>query len=258
MTEWATIQQPTSYNILVIGDLCTDIYQYGTVDRISPEAPVPVFNFSYQEQRSGMAGNVVSNLKALGCNVNFLHDQCSTKTRLIDSRSKQHIVRIDNDVKSTAITFDTAIPNVYDAVVISDYNKGTVSYELMEEIIEASRHGVNFPVFIDTKKTDLSRLQGAWVKINELEYSKIKSECSGLIVTRGAKGADAVYHQYKSLPPIVEVVDVTGAGDTFLAALAYNYLHTNNIKRAMDFANQAAAVTVQHLGVYAPTLEEIL
>ena len=258
MTEWATIQQPTSYNILVIGDLCTDIYQYGTVDRISPEAPVPVFNFSYQEQRAGMAGNVVSNLKALGCNVNFLHDQCSTKTRLIDSRSKQHIVRIDNDVKSTAITFDTAIPNVYDAVVISDYNKGTVSYELMEEIIEASRHGVNFPVFIDTKKTDLARLQGAWVKINELEYSRIDSDCSGLIVTRGAKGASVIYHEIECAAPKVEVSDVCGAGDTFLAALAYWYVKSKNIKQAAEFAVKASAVTVQHLGVYAPTLEEIL
>jgi D-beta-D-heptose 7-phosphate kinase/D-beta-D-heptose 1-phosphate adenosyltransferase len=163
------------------------------------------------------------------------------------------MIRIDDDVKATPVEFATAIPDVYDAVVISDYNKGTVTYELMEEVIA----NVKCPVFIDTKKTDLERLQGAWVKINELEYSKIKTECSGLIVTRGAKGADAVYHQYKSLPPIVEVVDVTGAGDTFLAALAYNYLHTKDIKRAMDFANKAAAVAVQHVGCYAPTIEEI-
>jgi len=114
------------------------------------------------------------------------------------------------------------------------------------------------PVFVDTKKTDLERMQGAWVKINELEYSKIKSECSGLIVTRGSKGADAVHHEYSSKAPRVEVVDVTGAGDTFLAALTYNFLHTKDIKRAMDFANLSAAVTVQHVGCYAPTMEEIL
>ena len=258
MTEWATIQQQTQFKILLIGDKCTDVYQYGTIDRLSPEAPIPVFVPTHSEERDGMAGNVYANLKALGCDVDFLCGHTSKKTRLIDSRSKQQIVRIDNDVKSTAITFDTAIPDIYDAIVISDYNKGTVSYKLMEEVIEASGSGVKFPVFIDTKKTDLERLQGAWVKINELEYSKIKSECSGLIVTRGAKGADAVYHEYKSPAPKVEVVDVTGAGDTFLAALAYNYLHTKDIKRAMDFANQAAAVAVQHMGCYAPTMEEIL
>jgi len=154
---------------------------------------------------------------------------------------------------SDPLTFETDIPNVYDAVVVSDYNKGTVSYELIEELIALS-----IPIFIDTKKIDLERMQGAWVKINELEYTKIKSECSGLIVTRGAKGADAVHHEYSSKAPKVEVVDVTGAGDTFLAALVYNYLHTKDIKRAMDFANQAAAITVQHVGCYAPTMEEIL
>jgi D-beta-D-heptose 7-phosphate kinase/D-beta-D-heptose 1-phosphate adenosyltransferase len=256
MTELATTQQQKQFKILVIGDLCTDIYQYGTVDRISPEAPVPVFNFSYQEQRAGMAGNVVNNLETLGCEVTFLHDQCSTKTRLIDSRSKQHIVRIDNDVESTPIEFATAIPYVYDAVVISDYDKGTVTYELMEEIIQWSRHSSKVPVFIDTKKTDLARLQGAWVKINQLEFSKVVSTCSGMIVTLGPAGARRDSEIFPA--PKVEVSDVCGAGDTFLAALAYWYVQSKNMEQAVKFAVRASAVTVQHLGVYAPTVEEIL
>ena len=241
------------FNVLLIGDNCIDIYQYGTIDRLSPEAPIPVFVPTRAEERAGMAGNVYANLMALGCTVNFLCGHSSKKTRLIDSRSKQQIVRIDDDVQSTPIVFDTAIPNVYDAVIISDYNKGVVSYELMEEIIST----VKCPVFIDTKKTDLERLQGAWVKINELEYSKIKSECSGLIVTRGSQGANVVHHEIDCPAPNVEVVDVTGAGDTFLSALAWEYLNTKNIKSAVEFAIKASAVTVQHLGVYAPTLEEI-
>jgi len=229
------------------------VYQYGTIDRLSPEAPVPVFKFSHEERKPGMAGNVLRNLEALGCEVNYLHGETSVKTRIVDIRSKQHIVRIDNDIASDPLTFETAIPKVYDAIVISDYNKGTISYDIIEEAI-----ATKMPVFVDTKKTDLERMQGAWVKINELEYSKIKSECSGLIVTRGSKGADAVHHEYSSKAPRVEVVDVTGAGDTFLAALTYNFLHTKDIKRAMDFANLSAAVTVQHVGCYAPTMEEIL
>jgi len=229
------------------------VYQYGTIDRLSPEAPVPVFKFSHEERKPGMAGNVLRNLEALGCEVNYLHGKTSVKTRIVDIRSKQHIVRIDNDIASDPLTFETAIPKVYDAIVISDYNKGTISYDIIEEAI-----ATKMPVFVDTKKTDLERMQGAWVKINELEYSKIKSECSGLIVTRGSKGADAVHHEYSSKAPRVEVVDVTGAGDTFLAALTYNFLHTKDIKRAMDFANLSAAVTVQHVGCYAPTMEEIL
>ena len=252
MTELNHTQQQTSFKILLVGDNCIDVYQYGTIDRLSPEAPVPVFVPTYKEEREGMAGNVAKNLEALGCKVNYLFGKTSVKTRLIDERSRQQIVRIDNDVVSTAITFDTIIPDTYDAVVVSDYNKGSVSYELIEELIALS-----IPIFIDTKKTDLERMQGAWVKINELEYSKIKSECSGLIVTRGSRGASAIHHEIDVAAPGVEVVDVTGAGDTFLAALTYQYLDTGNIEQAIRFANQASAVTVQHLGVYAPTLKEM-
>jgi D-beta-D-heptose 7-phosphate kinase/D-beta-D-heptose 1-phosphate adenosyltransferase len=253
MTESATTQQQKQFKILLIGDNCTDVYQYGTVDRISPEAPIPVFVPTHSEERSGMAGNVYANLKALDCDVNFICGHASKKTRLIDSRSKQQIVRIDDDVQSTPVTFDTTIPDVYDAVVISDYNKGVVSYELMEEIIAT----VKCPVFIDTKKTDLERLQGAWVKINELEYSKIKSECSGLIVTRGSEGASVLHHDINCPAPRVEVADVTGAGDTFLAAFAYQYINTKNLLQSTRFAIAASAVTVQHIGVYAPTLKEM-
>lgn len=245
-------QAQKRFNILLVGDNCTDIYQYGIVDRISPEAPIPVFVPTYSEERSGMAGNVYANLKALGCNVNFICGHASKKTRLIDSRSKQQIVRIDNDVQSTPITFDTAIPDVYDAIVVSDYNKGTVTYELIEELI-----ATKIPVFVDTKKTDLERLQGAWVKINEMEYSKIKSECTGLIVTMGSNGARAVHHDITVPAPRVEVTDVTGAGDTFLASLTYEYLKTLDIEKAIIFANKASSITIQHVGVHAPTLEDI-
>ena len=251
MTEQNT-QQQKQFRILLIGDNCKDIYQYGTIDRLSPEAPVPVFVPTHTEERDGMAGNVANNLEALGCSVNYLHGQTSTKTRLIDSRSKQQIVRIDNDVSSTPITFDTSIPNTYDAIVVSDYNKGTVSYKLIEELI-----ATKLPIFIDTKKTDLARMQGAWVKINELEFSKIKSSCTGLIVTRGGKGAVIPHHEVSMPAPKVEVVDVTGAGDTFLAALAYKWLDTGSINAALFFAIEASSITVQHLGCYAPTVEEI-
>jgi D-beta-D-heptose 7-phosphate kinase/D-beta-D-heptose 1-phosphate adenosyltransferase len=253
MTELKNTPAQKSFRILLIGDNCLDVYQYGTVDRISPEAPVPIFKYSHKEQRAGMAGNVNNNLQALGCSVNYLHSETSMKTRLIDSRSKQQMIRIDDDVKATSIKFDTAIPDVYDAVVISDYDKGTVTYELMEEVIST----VKCPVFIDTKKTDLQRLQGAWVKINELEYSRITSECSGLIVTKGSKGAEVIHHNLTVTAPRVEVADVTGAGDTFLSALAYCYVNTGSIEQSVQFAVHASAITVQHLGVYAPTLQEI-
>lgn len=256
MTELKNTQQLKSFKILLLGDDCLDVYQFGTVDRISPEAPVPVFKYSHKEERPGMARNVKANLEELGCTVTYLSNSTSVKTRLIDIRSKQQIVRIDNDNRSQPIAFETAIPDVYDAIVISDYEKGSISYEIVEEIIKHA-YNVKIPVFVDTKKHDLERFQGAWVKVNEHEYSQIKSECSGLIVTKGAKGASVIHHEI-DLPAIpVEVVDVTGAGDTFLSSLCYSYLNTKDIKTAIKFAIKASAVTVQHLGCYAPTLKDI-
>lgn len=199
-----------------------------------------------------MADNVRLNLEALDCEVIFLHGDTSEKERIVEERTKQQIVRIDRDVKSPPLLVNKDILAGYDAIVISDYGKGTVTYELIEQAINTK-----IPVFVDTKKTDLERMQGAWVKVNEEEYSKIKSECTGLIVTRGAKGCEAKWHEFVAPSPKIEVVDITGAGDTFLAALTYMYLNTQNIKIAMEFANRASAVTVQHFGCYAPMLEEI-
>lgn len=249
MTE-QNIQQQKQFRILLIGDDCQDVYQYGIIDRLSPEAPVPVFIPGKKETKPGMAGNVYQNLKALGCEVTYLHRNTSVKTRLIDRRSKQHIVRIDDDAISNPIVFQTVIFSGYDAIVISDYNKGTVSYELVEEL----RRDFVGPIFVDTKKTDLHRMEGCIVKINSVEHSKITSMCSELITTAGAEGA---YYKGTRYPAMkVEVADVCGAGDTFLSALAYQYLITNDIELSIPFAIRASEITVQHMGVYAPDLRE--
>lgn len=248
-----TIQQPKKFNILLVGDSCTDIYQLGTVDRLSPEAPVPIFCPTHSYSRPGMVGNVAHNFETLGCMVSVLTGTASVKTRLIEHRSGQQLLRIDNDCASNPITIDTELPGIYDAVVISDYNKGTVTYELIKDIIGMAQ----VPVFIDTKKTDLAQMRGAWVKINEVEYSRLTSDCGQLIVTRGSRGAEIMHTGTIFAAPAVEVADVTGAGDTFLAALTYQYLVSHDIELAVQFAIRAASVTVQHLGVYAPSLEEI-
>ena len=244
------IQQQKQFKILLLGDNCIDVYQYGTVDRISPEAPVPVFKFSHEEKRAGMAGNVKNNLISLGADVTFFHSLTSTKTRLVDLKSKQHIVRIDNDITSEAIIIDPILVN-YDAIVISDYNKGTISYEMVEKIIA----DFNGPVFIDTKKTDLKRFEGAIVKINSLENSLAKTLPTELIVTMGRYGARYKDQQYSA--PHTEVFDVCGAGDTFFSALVIEFLKTQDMEKAIEIANIAASITVKHIGVYAPTWEEI-
>lgn len=253
MTELKNTQPPKKYKVLLVGDNCEDVYRYGTVDRISPEAPVPVFKFSHEESRPGMAANVAENLDKLGCDVDIFIGQTSKKIRLIDSRSGQHIVRIDEDKQSEPVVFETNIPDFYDAVVVSDYNKGTVSYDLLKEI----RSLYSGPIFIDTKKTDLSMLEGCYVKINELEYSKLKAQppIDKLIVTMGKNGA--MWNQRNYDAPKVGVVDVTGAGDTFLAALTYSFIDKGDVDKAISFAIKAASITVQHMGVYAPTLDEI-
>ena len=229
-----------------------DNYQYGIVDRISPEAPVPVFIPTREESRNGMAANVAANLVALGCAVVVASGQPGSKTRLIDERSRQQIVRIDNDYINQPYPLAGIDLSVCNAVVVSDYNKGNVTYELIEDL----RRTYTGPIFVDTKKTDLARLAGCIVKINNKEYNDAKTLCEDLIVTQGRQGARYKDQTYPAVE--IAVTDVCGAGDTFLAALCYEYLKSQNMDQAIEFAIRASAVTVQHIGVYAPKLEEII
>jgi bifunctional ADP-heptose synthase (sugar kinase/adenylyltransferase) len=252
------IQLPTKFKISLLGDSCLDLYWFGTVDRISPEAPVPVFCPQREEQRAGMAGNVRLNLERLGAEVRFYSGSPGEKTRLIDQRSKQHIARIDRDLVSEPLMYDPAMIQDVDAVVISDYGRGAITLELIEQL----RSDYSGPMFLDTKKTDLACFHGIFVKINEIEYSRRVSINHSLIVTMGARGAmystgrDPKHHRFYPAPE-VEVTDVCGAGDTFLAAVAWCYLWSGRIESAIEFAIRAASVTVQHVGCYAPSLEEI-
>jgi bifunctional ADP-heptose synthase (sugar kinase/adenylyltransferase) len=254
MTELETTQQPTSFNVLLIGDSCLDEYHYGTVERISPEAPVPILKITRTETKPGMAANVKDNLEALGIEVDFLTGGIrSIKKRFIDERSKQHVLRVDEDKPNPPFNAwrDSLAYNQYDAVIISDYDKGFITYDN----VSAVRSQFKGPIFIDSKKRDLAQFEGCFVKVNQLERSMASSTCSNMIVTLGAEGSNLNGVNYPA--PKVEVVDVCGAGDTFLAALTYKFLETNSIEDAIIFANKAASISVQHTGVYAPTLEEI-
>ena len=84
--------------VLVIGDSCNDIFIYGDIHRVCPEAPVPVFNPTHQTENGGMAKNVVRNLEALGCNVEFIsNDNSIKKIRYVDNRSNQMVLRVDEN-----------------------------------------------------------------------------------------------------------------------------------------------------------------
>lgn len=244
--------QHKKFKILLIGDNCIDQYQYGTVDRISPEAPVPIINYMHTVTKAGMAANVKDNLEKLNCIVDFIHGiKTCVKTRVIDIRTKQHLIRIDQDNPSKPVRVNYNNLTQYDAIVISDYNKGSVDYDTVENL----RYRYNGPIFIDTKKTDLNKFEGCFVKINQKEFDAAKTFPTDLIVTKGSKGA--VYKD-QLIPALnIEAFDVCGAGDTFLSALAYQYCNTKDILKAIEFAIKASSVTIQHIGVYSPTLEEI-
>lgn len=239
--------------ILLIGDSCQDYYDIGRVDRISPEAPVPVFVSLRKQMNHGMAANVAENLRRLQANVDLRDRFVGTKTRLVDERSRQQLMRIDHDYPSVIPLDVSQLPKLnHDAVMISDYGKGTVTHELMRYI---HKHFPG-PVFVDTKKTDLAEYTNFWIKINALEYSKLTSPASErTIATRGRDGVEFQNILYPARN--ISVADVCGAGDTFLAALTVRYLETLDIQEAIEYAIAASSVTVQHWGVYAPTREEI-
>jgi len=243
------------YKILLLGDNCIDEYQYGTVDRISPEAPVPVFKLTDKESKPGMAANVQLNLAAFDLKILALLGPESKKTRLIDQRSKQHVLRIDEDVEADPLKINELPELSFDAIVISDYCKGFISYELVEHLAAT----FNGPIFIDTKKRDLSRLDGCIVKVNEQEYNQRSSICKNIVVTLGANGAmHKIFNKDFYYPGnTVEVVDVCGAGDTFLSALVFKYLESKSMSKAIQFANKASSISVQHSGVYVLTKNDI-
>tara|TARA_R110000765_G_scaffold180736_1_gene286689 strand:+ start:536 stop:1264 length:729 start_codon:yes stop_codon:yes gene_type:complete len=237
--------------ILVIGDSCIDEFIYCDIERICPEAPVPVLKPVRSQQNPGMAANVVINLESLGAETDIVTNTFEIKkTRYVDIRSGQMVLRVDENDSCEKYdgVYETAD---YDAIIISDYCKGF----LMEEDIKAFTERAECPVFLDTKKQ-----LGEWclgvdfIKINEFEHKKNFEKIPNypnlidkLIITRGSKGCE---HKNKLYPvPKVPIKDVSGAGDTFLAGLVIKYLKTDNIEHAIKFANKCATKVVQKPGV---------
>ena len=250
--------------VLVIGDGCKDVFQYGKCDRLSPEAPVPVFKPTKVTANGGMTVNVYNNLLALDVDCDIITDSGITKTRMIDEVSNQMLLRVDEHdqiflsprMYEKIMAFDY---NQYTAIVISDYNKGFLTEELIKHI--ADNHPL---VFMDTKKKLGNWANGVeFVKINQKEYDEnvpdnfLYSEYAGdIIVTKGNDGAellsddDGLIRIEKFLiKDEHDVRDLSGAGDTFLAALVADYIKNNDIRKAIRFANRCAAWVVTQKGV---------
>jgi len=113
------------------------------------------------------------------------------------------------------------------------------------------------PVFIDTKKTELFSYPNVFFKINLREYNNltVAPNPENLIITMGDQGAKYMENIYA--PERVSVFDVVGAGDTFLAALAYAFLTYGDITAAISIANKASAIAVQHYGCYTLKEEDV-
>ena len=243
------MQPQKQLKILLIGDSCTDEYVYGTCERLNPEAPVPILRFNRKETTKGMAWNVRENLMSFGIEVFILTNKESiTKTRYIDEKSNQHILRVDDE--GVCDPMDYELPeDEYDALVISDYDKGFLTEKKIQELVD----WFDGPVFIDSKKTKLPK-KDCYLKINEIE-SKLLKGYKNLIVTKGAGGAD--YNKVNYPGEKTKIVDVVGAGDTFLSALVYFYLLCGTIEKAIPYANKAAAIAVQNFGTYVLTENDV-
>lgn len=248
--------------VLVIGDSCTDVFTYGRCERLCPEAPVPIFLPEKTLYNGGMAINVFENLRALGVKCDILtNDIRPVKTRYVDSTSNQLLLRVDEKDNIRRVNVDDLAQidfSKYSAIVISDYNKGFLTIEDIEYISEKNRN-----VFIDSKKRF-----GEWchhikfIKINEKEYqineNYLKNEYFGnLIVTKGKDGAVLNNDQVFPIENEHNVRDLSGAGDTFFAALVAEYLKNNDICAAIKFANKCASWVVTQKGVVSVDLEKV-
>lgn len=242
--------QQKQLKVLLIGDSCTDEYVYGSCERLNPEAPVPILKFNRKETKKGMAWNVRENIESFGIEVYMITNQETiTKTRYIDEKYNQQILRVDNEPELKPMEYDLPDGH-FDALVISDYDKGFLSNEKVFELVE----WFDGPVFIDSKKTKLPK-ESCFVKINDLEFSKLDNPADNLIITRGSKGAEYQGELYPGEK--VDIFDAVGAGDTFLSALVYFYLKYGKIEEAIPYANKAAAIAVSNFGTYILTKEDV-
>jgi D-beta-D-heptose 7-phosphate kinase/D-beta-D-heptose 1-phosphate adenosyltransferase len=241
--------------VLVIGDIIIDKYIYGTSTRLSPEAPVPVVKQERIVETIGGAGLVYENLKSLGVDVELYdHSEAkSIKTRVICDG--HYVTRIDNDQYANGTNVLDKILNddfaQYDYVVLSDYNKG-----VLDESKQIIKHLNTFgcKVIVDPKE-HATHYEGAWlVKPNYKEFGDFGfTDWKGNIITTAA-GDNVVAlidNKVYDIPvERVEVSDVTGAGDCFLAAFVYGLTREYDYKKSLELAVKGSRKSVQQVGTY--------
>lgn len=303
--------------IVVYGDMMVDEYLSGDVSRISPEAPVPVVHVKKETKRLGGAGNVVRNLCALGANVlpiscigkdpsgDWLIDcfkefgldtsgliQDSNTVTGIKTRvtsQNQQLLRYDHEIiKEVPGSFiDWLTENISkylsraNAVIISDYGKGTVT-RISAKIIIDKANKMNIPVIADPKGCDYSKYNGVTVctpNMKEMQAAvnrTVSSEeeiieaakelCEScniryILATRSEKGLsliDGATGEKSDYPALSkEVIDVTGAGDTVISTFTLCYSLEASFDDCCRIANIAASIVVSKFGTSVALPEEI-
>ncbi len=299
--------------ILVIGDAMLDKYSFGTIDRISPEAPVPVLKVKEEILKPGGAANVAANVRSLGIETNLVSNigkdlngkaltklikslkinlasktlenfKTTTKTRVISQN--QQLIRIDDDSVDNSKNKNIFTKNVEkliknsDAIIISDYNKGSIK-NISSLITTANKN--NKPIFVDPKGNDFSRYKDAFaITPNLKEFENIVGYCKNhkdiiskakllskklninyMLITLGSDGmlltGKNIQSKHIKATSSKEVFDVTGAGDTVIAVLCSTYISSE--KKDMYFAsivaNIAAGEVVKKLGAQSIGAEEL-
>lgn len=236
--------------ILVIGESCVDEFAYCRATRLAPDWPVPILEVETIISNPGMARNVLANLQSMGAIVKLESNnnwEEFKKRRYVHNKTNHTFFRVDSQVNLNAIE---ALPDMstYDAVVISDYNKGFLSEENIWQISNLHKR-----VFLDTKKP-----LGDWalsaflIKINDFEFTRSLPYVLGPIKNRVIRtlGENGCEFQGKLYPTEkVFVSDSSGAGDTFISALVCSFLASESIEISIQAANIAAANVVKRRGV---------
>ena len=301
--------------ILVVGDLMIDHYLWGSSERISPEAPVPVVNVDSESTVLGGAGNVINNLNALGAVVDVISviGECETskelkdllcdikietqylitqKNRVTSKKSRiiaaqQQVVRYDRESTSeinnksqvAILKVFKKIVNNYDVILLSDYGKGVLTFELTQSLISIANENKK-KLLVDPKGLDYSKYKGAYlltpnkkeaceatniiIKDNEsltqsIRILKDQIDLTVSLITLSEKGVAIFDNELRIHPTVArEVFDVTGAGDTILASLGFALSCNKDIDEAIKFANLASGVVVGKIGSATATLNEII
>lgn len=299
--------------VAIIGDLMLDVYLDGAIERISPEAPVPVVRARGQRHVPGGAANVAANILAFGAKADMVGIIGSDGKDLVDALAArgyadqtglivdpsrrtirkqrimagQQVIRIDfedlhalaPDIEQDLIARAGVALASADIVVLSDYGKGVLTDAVLEAVIARAR-ALGKPVIVDPKRRDLSAYRGASIitpNRGELvaatgqscetddearrAIASVQAVCdAAVLLTRSEKGMSyyPMDGEVLHFPARVrEVFDVSGAGDTVVAALAVMLACGAPIDVAIRFANDAASVVVGKAGTATASLGEV-